>query len=680
LAPRQLAELIDQRLSTVVANPSQPEARHRTLDAAVAWSWDLLEPAEQTLLRRLSVFSGGATAAAVRAVCAGTQVATDEVAHHLGRLVDHSLLVAHNGRRDLLDTVRHFARDQLTRAGETTEARNRHAAWATALAEKAEPHLTGARQRESIHTLDAENDNLRAAIDWLVTDHQGEQALRLTSSLTLWWRATNALTEGRKSFAAALGVSTNEATIVRAKALFGAALLADVQGDTDAAVARALDCLQIAAPASDAGLCARALLVNGSCALHGAAPDDAVKVLRDCVTLAREAGDPWCLAYGLVILATASGDRTGVEEAIATARASGDPIALAYALVWLARSGADPVDARDRFDEALSATAGFPCPERTAALMGIGRLASANGDLSAAQQHLDEAYEAARRADSIGTVPLALHELAKVAHLRGHLAEARDLLERALAILAQAGECSIPMWLSLARVAAAQHDLVVAEDLADRAEDYARTLGRSAEVARAMAIRADVFRRSGRVEAAQDNLEEALTLFESEGDAAGVADCLDDLGGLAVAEESFVHGATLFGAGAALRDAQGLHQFPLDHPHYDVDLGLLQTRLPADAFAQAWATGAGLASEGAIGGTGDPSAVRVAVGDEAWAQLTDKELAVVELVAQGLTNREISERLFIAPGTVLDRLHHARDKLGSLTRSALGREARRRQN
>ncbi len=678
LAATQLNALINERLSATVADPSKPEARHRSLDAAIAWSWDLLSAPEQALLRRLSVFSAGATAASVRAVCTGTEVVTDEVDHHLGRLVDHCLVVADGGRYRLLETLRHFARQRLLRAGESAEARDRHAQWVISLAEEAERHLTGSRQREWIQRLDAEADNVRAALEWLVTDHQSKRALHLASALTLWRCATSALTEGRKWFVAALAEADDEPTLLRGKALFGVALLADIQGDTRMAMACSAESLQIGRRLGDIDLCARSLLVVASCMLPKEVPGDAVEAATECVALAREAGDAWCLSYGLTRLGVATRDRTSLEAAVAVAHASGDSIAVANGLISLANWFSSRVGAKDLLGEALSVTAGIRCLERTAALIGAGRLALDDQDWVLAKRYLDSAREAAWRTDSIVAVSAASHELARLAHASGELAEARDLLEQALELERQTGAWSIAIWLSLAQVVAAQGDTAIATDLIEPVEKHARDYGFEADLGRILLVRADISRREDRFVPAADALTEALSIFESDGELRGIADCLESVGSLAIARESVVHGVTLFAAAVGLRAGRGFSQFPPDHPHYDADIAAARACLTVEEFESAWAGGEGLSAQEAVAAARRPLWLSNRDDDEAWGRLTDDELAVVELVADGLTNREISERLVIAPSTVPNRLHRARIKLGFLTRSALVSEARRR--
>ncbi|HEX6359183.1 BTAD domain-containing putative transcriptional regulator [Actinophytocola sp.] len=149
-------------------------ARHRTLRAVVAWSWDLLTPAEQTVAARFAVFTGGASLAAVEAVCD----TTDDV---LADLVDRSLIETDGRRYRMLDTIRLFCAEHLP-----ADARRAHASYYLALAQRADPHLRRAEQLDWLATLSADHDNLMAALRWSV---DGDPALgyELMASLTAYW-------------------------------------------------------------------------------------------------------------------------------------------------------------------------------------------------------------------------------------------------------------------------------------------------------------------------------------------------------------------------------------------------------------------------------------------------------------------------------------------------------------
>jgi len=151
-------------------------ARHQTLRAVVAWSWDLLSAEERAVAARFSVFSGGASLAAVESVCD----TTDDV---LADLVDRSLVETDGRRYRMLDTIRLFCAEQVESAD---EARAAHARYFLALARRADPHLRRAEQLEWLAELSADHDNLMAALRWAV---RGDPAtgFRLVAALTAYW-------------------------------------------------------------------------------------------------------------------------------------------------------------------------------------------------------------------------------------------------------------------------------------------------------------------------------------------------------------------------------------------------------------------------------------------------------------------------------------------------------------
>jgi hypothetical protein len=139
--------------------------------AAIAWSYELLHAGERALFRRLAVFAGGCTLEAVAAVCQVGSQMEDDVLAWLSALVDKSLLqqeepAAGAPRFAMLETIREYAREQLAAAGEEERTRQRHAAYCLSLAEQAEPALTGRDQAVWMARLEAEHDNLRAALTW----------------------------------------------------------------------------------------------------------------------------------------------------------------------------------------------------------------------------------------------------------------------------------------------------------------------------------------------------------------------------------------------------------------------------------------------------------------------------------------------------------------------------------
>jgi predicted ATPase len=145
LSPAAIAARLDERFRLLTGGPRDAPGRQQTLRATMDWSWELLSDQERTLLRRLTVFSGGWTLAAAEAVCAGADVEAWMVLDGLQELVNKSLVGPAEGedtaRYRMLETVRQYAEERLRAQGEAEAVRDHHLAWCVALAEEAEPHL-----------------------------------------------------------------------------------------------------------------------------------------------------------------------------------------------------------------------------------------------------------------------------------------------------------------------------------------------------------------------------------------------------------------------------------------------------------------------------------------------------------------------------------------------------------
>jgi predicted ATPase/class 3 adenylate cyclase len=191
LTPAQLAARLSLRFRILTGGGRGSIARQRTLQATVDWSYDLLQPAEQAVLRRLGVFLGGFTLEAAEDVCA-RQSQESDVLDVVDRLVSKSLVVTEEieglPRYRLLETIRQYALDRLLQAGEIEEARNDHLSWARRLGEAAEPStsLGGDDEVEWLARLRQEESNLRAAFDWAVSSGRYEDASFFAIGLWCW--------------------------------------------------------------------------------------------------------------------------------------------------------------------------------------------------------------------------------------------------------------------------------------------------------------------------------------------------------------------------------------------------------------------------------------------------------------------------------------------------------------
>ena len=187
LSPQQIAARLDDRFRLLVSGSRTAPARQQTLEAAMAWSYDLLDPVDRHLFDRLSVFAGSFPLAAVEAVCG---VERANVLDGLGRLVDQSLVAtgaddAGERRYRLLETVRAYGRERLRARGEDALMHRRLAAWVLGQAEEAGAALRGPDQARWLRWAEREHDTIRSALAWAVESADAETALRLVGAL--WW-------------------------------------------------------------------------------------------------------------------------------------------------------------------------------------------------------------------------------------------------------------------------------------------------------------------------------------------------------------------------------------------------------------------------------------------------------------------------------------------------------------
>ena len=233
----EVSRRLDQRFDLLTGGSRTALPRHRTLRSLIDWSYDLLSGPEQELLCRVSVFSGGWTLDAAEGVCAGHGIDEREVLDLLTSLADKSLVHARDARGEtryeLLETVRHYARDRLWERGEEARLSRRHVDCMLALAEQAESRLTSGDQQVWLERLETEHENLRTALSWsCANDGNTTDGLRLASSLGWFWSTRGHYREGRRWLSILMAaVPGGQADPIRAYALRGAASLASEEGD-----------------------------------------------------------------------------------------------------------------------------------------------------------------------------------------------------------------------------------------------------------------------------------------------------------------------------------------------------------------------------------------------------------------------------------------------------------------
>jgi predicted ATPase/DNA-binding SARP family transcriptional activator len=316
---------------------------HQTIEAAIAWSYQLLSEKERMLLRRLSVFSGGFSLEAAEqvALCCSPGDAQDamqagEVLELLSRLIDRSLVkvtaseLAHAARYTLLEMIRQYADERLQEAGEVDSTRKRHAGYCVLLAEEADRNVRGPQQAAWLQRLEADHDNLRKALHWAVESGQEETALRLVNSLWQFWDIRGYFREGREWLRRALEMGFAR-TALRAKAFKGAGALAWSQSDYGEARERMLDSLEIYRQLGEPRDLAVGLFNMGLVTYSQGDYALAEPTLRESLTLFQSLDHKQGIANALNslgVIADARGDfqsaRQLYEESLATRRTLGD--------------------------------------------------------------------------------------------------------------------------------------------------------------------------------------------------------------------------------------------------------------------------------------------------------------------------------------------------------------------
>ena len=243
-SPAQMVGQLSRRFDFLVSRQRNAEERHRTLWAAIEWSFFHLPPELRDFFVGLSVFRGGWTIDSAASVCAvGAENETEAfefAAECLSQLRVHSLILAEEGpdshRFRMLETLREFAASHL-RPEEEHEAKRRHAVHFAALAEQAMPYLSGAEQTVWLDRLHAEHDNFRAALDWCEGPAgDGKIGLHIVRYLWRFWQMRGFLIEGRDRIARILALpAVQDRNTRRGDVLNGAGNLAIAQADYPAA-------------------------------------------------------------------------------------------------------------------------------------------------------------------------------------------------------------------------------------------------------------------------------------------------------------------------------------------------------------------------------------------------------------------------------------------------------------
>jgi predicted ATPase/DNA-binding CsgD family transcriptional regulator len=638
LTPLALLARLAQPLSVLTSGTRNAPARQQTMRATIAWSYQLLAPEVRQLFRFLSVFAGGCTLAAIEALASPAGLEADTVLDGVSTLVEHSLLrqveqPGNEGRLLLLETVREYGQECLEHAGEREAAQAAHAAYYLALAEEAEPHLRGAEQTNFMARLEHDQENLRAALRFLLeqTDLgteglQAELALRLCVALHWFWHVRGSLREGQVFLEQALTGREGLAPLLQARALYAAAELAAGLDEMERSETFCGECLSLSREINDTAGIASSLDLLGSMARVRGQYALAGSRLEEAAELFGQMGDRWMQGrchVEIARMATEQGEyeRAGVllEDHLRFCQQSGDQVGVHWVQYLLARTLFVQQEELER-----------------AELL-------AEQSLMFFQQRGYAWYRA---------YPLNL--LAQMRLAQGELALVREWLEESLGLVQEVGdrEGAVEVVLNLARVAV--------------------VLGEQAPARR--------------------RYQEALTLLHEMGSQQFLAACLEGLAAAVVAQAAdqepsaqIYWAVLLWGAAAGLREAMSTPLPPAHRPADEQARATAHRRLGDHRFAAAWAEGRAMTWEQAVAAEGKPRPPTAATPHAAAAArlpsrpspfgLTPRELDVLRLLAQGLSDAQIAEQLVIARRTVNWYLTSIYSKLGVSSRVAATRAA-----
>jgi predicted ATPase/class 3 adenylate cyclase/DNA-binding CsgD family transcriptional regulator len=619
--PQALLTRLGRRLHLLTSSARDAPARQQTLRKTIQWSYDLLAAQEQHLFRQLSVFVGGCSLQAIEALSAALGIETLPVLDEVASLIDKNLLQQTAEEEDelrltMLETIREYGLGALSTSGEMETVRQAHAAYYLMLAEEAARELKGPQQAVWLERLEQEHDNLRAALQWSLEPAQAgpgiKIAFRLCEALEVFWDVRGLYSEGRAFLEQALASGEGVAASVRARALNAAGGFADAQSDYDQAEA----------------------------------------LLQESLVLYRQLEDTRGIAsslrgLGLISIAQTKGHNIAstcllLEESLALYREVGDKEAIAWVLMHLADAVSIQGDyrrGRTLFEESLELfreqghQRGIAFCLRQSALW----LFFARGDQAIVQARLEESLAISRELGNKDGIAFCSYLKGWVAFRQGDTATAHASIEQSLALWQEMGNRWFATWsiASLGRVKAHQGDFAAARVLHEESLAEARAL--------------DGY---------------WLCAF-----------CLEGLAGIVAAQGEHAWAAHLWGAAESLRERCGVPLSPLERADYEPAVAAARTQLGAKAFDAAWTEGRSMTLDQVLGTPGQTATAPAKPSPMYPAGLTTREVEVLRLVAQGLSDARVAEQLVISPRTVSTHLTSIYNKLGVESRTAATRYA-----
>lgn len=453
-SPRALLARLDRRLELLSGGARDLPDRHRTLRHAIGWSYDLLEPGEQAVFRRLAVFAGGCTVESAEAVCAAAGGPALPAIDGIAALIDKSLLRQDPGEEDeprfvMLETVREFALEKLEEANEAQVTRQAHADFLIALAGAAAPELRAEKQHIWLPRLERERDDFAAAFAWIVETGDTHRALRLAAALCRFWIIRGLHKEGRRHLRAVLGLPRDhDDAPLRARVLSGSAILAYEQADLVEATSQLQATLDHFRTVGDAKGIAETLNHLGWVSLYSGDVEQSRALSEEALAIHERRGDNHGIARSLTNLGGLSlqlgeleRSRDLYERALELRRLENDARSVAYGklnVCW----------ALIRLGEVARATALATEAERALRSLGdnqilafacylLGEAKLEAGNPAEALPHLEESVILSREITQTTTLGVTLSSVAEALGRTGQLDRAIELAREAVTLFDQ---------------------------------------------------------------------------------------------------------------------------------------------------------------------------------------------------------------------------------------------------
>lgn len=414
LSVEEICHRLDERFHLLAGAGASVRSRHPSLEATMEWSFGLLPDEERVLARRLGVFLGGFSAEMASAVTAGDGLSAAGIDVLIERLVDKSLVVSEPAdggppRYHMLDTIREFSYRKLAASGESARFQTAHADYFLHEVELARRYFYGPGEREWVHYLESEIENLRMALEWSqIAECQPMLGLRLAAALGRFWEVRGHWIEGRKWLEGVLRNCDAVSPSLHGEVLYWLGVLALHQGSFHWARAFFRAALELLREVRDEAGQSRVLRQLALAMRYLGDSARAEVHLGDTLAAARVAGDRYGAAQSLLSLAMLASDRSDtrlaverLEEALEIARSIGDQVTVGMTLQLvgeLALRSGDPVRAEQMLGESLAVGREHGSRDIVAdSSSALAKLAAERGDLPEASRWYLEALEIYRR-------------------------------------------------------------------------------------------------------------------------------------------------------------------------------------------------------------------------------------------------------------------------------------------